>query len=163
MRPFSVLFIAALATAALATAASAQERPALTVEQITQDPETWIGAWPGEPFWTEAGDAAYFFWNPRGAFPADSLFRVAPGGEPERVPADERRALPPRYDGWVADGRYRGTRRVFERDGDVFVYDRATGATERRTRTRARESGAAFLLDGSVAFRRDDQSTAAIR
>ena len=147
-----------LALVVLAAAAGAQDRPALTVEQITQRPETWIGAWPGEPYWTEAGDAAYFWWNPGGQFPADSLYRVGSGGEPERVPADERRALPPRFDGYAADGRSSpdGRRRVFDRAGDVWVYDRATGATARLTRTPDRERDARFLADGSVAFRQGD-------
>ncbi|MEM0964462.1 MAG: S9 family peptidase, partial [Bacteroidota bacterium] len=134
-------------------------RAQLTVEQITQDPETWIGAWPGEPFWTEAGDAVYVRWNPRGAFPADSLFRIAvDGGDPVQVAPAERRALPPRYDGWVADGRYSpdGRRRVFVRDADVWVYDRDSGDSRRLTRTASRESNARFLVDGSVAFRLGD-------
>ena len=81
----------ALLTVLVAPAALAQ--PTLTVDQITQDPETWIGAWPSDLYWTDAGDAVYFEWNPRGQFPADSLYRVGrDGGEPEQVsPADRRR------------------------------------------------------------------------
>ena len=124
----------------------------LTIEQITQRPETWIGAWPSEPFWTDAGDAVYFQWNPRGQFPADSLYRVAPaGGTPERVPAPERRALPPRFPGYTADGTVSpdGRRHAFTRGGDVYVYHRPTGATERVTRTPGRESSPVFLASVS--------------
>ena len=138
---------------AAATAAAAQ--PTLTVDQITQRPETWIGAWPGEPFWTEAGDAPYFTWNPGGAFPADSLYRVGPDGEPEKVPAAERRALPPRFEGGLLEGAPSRSR-AFTRDGDVWVFDRRTGATSRLTRTVATETGAVVLEDGSVAYRSGD-------
>ena len=149
--------LALVLLAAPAGAALAQER--LTVEQITQRPETWIGAWPSQPFWTDAGDAVYFEWNPRGEMPADSLWRVAPdGGTPERVPADERRRLAPRFDGWTADGSYSPDRqrRAFERGGDVWVYDVASGRAERVTRTPARESNPAFLADGSLVWRQGD-------
>ncbi len=151
----------ALTLALLAVSANAAlaQRAPLTVEQITQRPETWIGAWPSQPFWTDAGDAVYFEWNPRGEMPADSLWRVGPaGGTPQRVPADERRILPPRFGGWTADGSYSPDRqrRAFERDGDVWVYDLASGATERVTRTSARESNPRFLRDGSLVYRQGD-------
>ena len=150
----------------LATAASAQERPALTIEQITQRPETWIGPWPGEPFWTDAGRHVYFEWNPRGALPADSLWRVPAepvpaqaGSEPERVPAEARRQLPPRFAGWHAEpGAYtRDFRRhVVERGGDLFVYHLDSDRLERLTRTTDRERDPRFLLDGSVVYREGD-------
>ncbi len=149
--------VLALLVAAASTASA--QRPALTIEQITQRPETWIGAWPSEPFWTDAGDAVYFEWNPRGAWPADSLFRVArDGGEPEPVGADVRRTLPPRFQGYLADGSYSPdrTRRVFARDGDVFVYRLGDRQAERVTRTPARESAPQFLADGSIVYRTGD-------
>ena len=131
----------------------------LTIEQITQRPETWIGAWPSEPFWTDAGDAVYFQWNPQGQFPADSLYRVAPtGGTPERVPAPERRALPPRFPGYTADGTVSpdGRRHAFTRDGDIYIYHRATDLTERITQTPGREASPTFLADGSLVYRTGD-------
>lgn len=105
----------------------ATERPTLTLRQIMQDPRTWIGAWPNEPFWTDDGDFVYFTWNPRGEMPGDSLFRVpAAGGTPERVPAAERRALPPRFDGWHTNRLAYSPdfrQRVFVRGGDLMLYD----------------------------------------
>ena len=148
-----------LALLVAAGPALAQRTSPLTIEQITQRPEDWIGAWPSEPYWTEAGDAVYFEWNPDGRFPADSLFRVDPaGGTPEAVPAEVRRGLPPRFEGWAADGRYApgGTRRAFVRGGDVYVYDRSTGRTDRVTRTPDRESDPRFLADGALVYRQGD-------
>jgi dipeptidyl aminopeptidase/acylaminoacyl peptidase len=131
--PARVLLLALLLLPLAAAAQPADEalpsgdRPALTLRQIMQAPETWIGAWPGAPYWTDAGDYAYFLWNPRGEMPGDSLFRVpAAGGAPERVPASVRRALPPRFDGWhqnrlAYDAAF--GQRVFVRDGDLYLYD----------------------------------------
>ncbi|MGB3543835.1 MAG: S9 family peptidase, partial [Rubrivirga sp.] len=139
---------------AVATAAVAQ--PTLTIDQITQAPETWIGAWPSAPFWTEAGDAPYFYWNPDGQFPADSLYRVGPDGQPEKVSPLQRRTLPPRFDGGLPRAAT-SPRRAFTRNGDVFVYDPRLGfSTSMVTQTAARESGAVVLEDGSVAYRQGD-------
>ncbi len=143
----------------LALFAAAPASAQLTVEQITQRPETWIGAWPSEPFWTDAGDAVYFEWNPGGAFAADSLYRVAPdGGDPELVPAATRRLLPPRYDGWATDRAYAPDRRrrAFARGGDIWVLDVDSGQSDRVTRTSARESDPVFLRDGSLVYRQGD-------
>ena len=156
MRPSFLRPALALAALALAPAALAQT---LTVEQITQRPETWIGAWPEAPFWTDAGGHVYFEWNPRGEMPADSLWRVpATGGTPERVPAAERRALPPRFEGWHEPGAYSADlrRHVVERGGDLYVYHLDDDRLERLTQTTARESSPAFLADGSVVYRQGD-------
>ncbi|MEM1044238.1 MAG: prolyl oligopeptidase family serine peptidase [Bacteroidota bacterium] len=147
------------ALALLAAPVAAQ--PTLTVEQITQDPETWIGAWPSDVFWTDAGEHVYFRWNPQGQFPADSLYKVVPGEtDPVRVTPAERLALPPRFDGWHADRLAYDPdfqRRVFERDGDVWLYDLASGDLRRLTETRARESSPRFSPDGRrVVFEQGD-------
>ena len=150
-------FATLAALCALALPALAQT---LTIEQITQRPETWIGDWPDQPFWTDAGDHIYFEWNPRGEMPGDSLYRApATGGDPERVASDVRRMLPPRFQGWHAEpGAYSAdlSRHVFERGGDLFVYDLGTGRTDRLTRTTNRESGPSYLLDGSIVYREGD-------
>ncbi len=142
-------------------AAPAAAQPVLTVERIMQDPETWIGAWPSDVFWTDAGDAVYFSWNPQGQAPADSLYKVALGDtEPVKVSAAERRALPPRFAGWHADRLAYDAdfqRRVFERDGDLWLYALSTGALRRLTETRERESDPRFSPDGRrVVFARGD-------
>jgi dipeptidyl aminopeptidase/acylaminoacyl peptidase len=168
------LLAAALLAALAAVAVAAQPaRPTLTVDLITQRPETWIGAWPGAPFWTDAGDAVVFPWNPRGAFEADSLFTVpAAGGAPRQLAPAERRALAPRFEGWHATpGAYdrAQARRAFERDGDLFVLDLRSGRETRLTETRARESEPRWMADGTLVYRagtdlfRLDVTTGAVR
>ncbi len=157
--PARSLVVALLAALVASVPAFAQERPALTIDQITQRTESWIGGWPSVPFWTDRGDSVYFEWNPQGTLPGDSLFRApAEGGEPERVPADVRRQLPPRFDGWHADGAYSAdrTRHVVERGGDLYVYHLPDDRLERLTRTAARETSPQFLADGSIVYRQGD-------
>ncbi len=125
----------------------------LTVDSIMQDPNTWIGDWPDNPFWSEDGDYLYFYWNPKGRFPSDSLFRVSrEGGTPEQVPLQEQPYLPPRFTGWhfgehIYDRNLE--RKVFERDGELFIYHRREKRLQRLTRTRERERNPRFTPDGS--------------
>ncbi len=146
----------------LPTLAVAQPAERLTVDLIAQDPETWIGDWPEDVFWTDAGDYVYFTWNPRGAFPSDSLFRAPrAGGEPEVVPAADRRRLPPRFDGWHADrlAYDRGFRHhVFARDGDLWLYEIPAGRLRRLTATSESEADPRFAPGDPqrVVFVRDD-------
>jgi len=134
--------------ALLALVAAPAAAQTLTVEQIMQRSEAWIGGWPSDAHWTLDGRAVHFSWNPQGRYPADSLFAVpAAGGTPERVD----RPAAPRYD--PNDTRADDGRRLAgTRDGDLFVTDRATGATTRLTRTPDAESDPVWLLDGRLAF-----------
>lgn len=134
--------------------ASAQPTPfdTLTVRTLTQAPETWIGAWPSDVFWTDAGDYLYFRWNPQGRFESDSLFRVAAsGGEPERVPVAERLALAPRFTGFHADRLAYDqdlARRVYARDGDLWLLDIASNAQRRLVSTGSPVINPRFSPDG---------------
>ncbi len=129
------------------------QRSALTVDKIMQDPDTWIGSWPGVPFWSEDGETLYFRWNPMGAFPGDSLFMVPrSGGEPIQLTPDQRRNLGPTFSGWhheehVYDGSFR--RKVYAQRGDLYFHYRDTGQTVRLTRTRRYESSPRFTPDGT--------------
>ena len=152
------LALALLVALPLAAPAFAQapERTPLTVEMITQRPETWVGAWPSRPFWTDAGDAVYFRWNPQGAFDADSLFRADADGQTVRqlTPA-ERRALAPRHESrFEAPHAWRDGRRLAVDGGDIVLVE--NGAVRHLTRTRDRERDPLWLADGRVAYTRGD-------
>ncbi|WP_028566792.1 S9 family peptidase [Salisaeta longa] len=142
------------------TGAAHAQSSSLSVQQIMQRPAAWVGDWPENIRWHESGAALYFDWNPNGQFPSDSLYKVPRGGgEPVRVGAGERRAIP-FFDGWkhgthtyTADFRYK----VYADAGDLYVYDRQRDAVQRLTQTRAEERAPRFSLDGTrVLFRRGD-------
>ena len=159
--PFRSAALLLFGLVALPAQAQQIDRPPLTVERIMQAPETWIGAWPTDVFWTDDGEWVYFTWNPQGRFESDSLFKARlEGGEPVQLTAEERRQLPPRFAGWHADRQVYDAsfgRRVFDRDGDLFLYDLDADRLTQLTRTTARESDPRFSGDGNrVVYRAGD-------
>jgi len=169
MRPllrFSCL-LASIVLFAVAPAAHAQApSDSLTVQQIMQDPETWIGDWPTNIRWHENGSALYFDWNPEGEFPSDSLYSVpVDGNEPVKVDAEERRSPTPFFAGWQ-HGSHTYTsnfaRKVFTHNGDVYLYDRENDTTTRLTDTPNALTQPRFSPDGARVIFRDGRNLFAI-
>lgn len=127
-------------------------KPTLTVDWIMRDPK-WMGNFPDTPYWSEDGRTVYFMWNPANT-DADSLYQVSRrGGEPTKVPPAERRQLPSRL------GRYSRdySKKVFERDGDIFRLDIKSGRVTQITNTVEIESQPRFTFsEKQVAFIRDN-------
>ncbi len=162
----SRLISAAGALLVLLTPLTVQGQPAertspLSVEQIMQEPETWIGDWPTNARWHENGQTLYFDWNPNGDFPSDSLYKVPrSGGDSQKMSPEERRANPPTFDGWH-HGEHVYTddfaRKVYAADGDLYLYNRTADKQTRLTDTPARETDPRFDPNGErVLFERDD-------
>ena len=144
----------------LAFPASAQESE-LSVATIMQDPATYIGDWPSMPYWSEDGQTLYFRWNPMGAFESDSLFKITRDDlTPRQVSRDERLNPGPVFTGWqhgehVYDADF--SRKVYNRGGDLYLFDRATNTQTRLTQTRDFEGSPRFALAGdAVIFVRDN-------
>ncbi|MDZ7268101.1 MAG: prolyl oligopeptidase family serine peptidase [candidate division KSB1 bacterium] len=113
--------------------------PPLSVSWIMQEAHGLQG-WPKQPFWSEDGQTLYFWWNPERA-PADSLYQVSrSGGTPEKVPAAACRHLPSPTG--VYNRSY--TRKVFEREGDIFLHDITAGRILAVTNTTTTESAPRF-------------------
>ena len=128
----------------------AQSKPELTVAKIMQDPK-WIGAFPNRPFWSEDGKWIYFYWNPEGA-DSDSLYKINIRGEkPEKVPVSRYKLIPAPEGKYTRDYRLK----VFERDGDIFLYDLRKQQLTQITQTAERETNPVFSHDEqSVIFQR---------
>lgn len=131
--------------------AQAQQLAPLTVEKIMRDPAQWLGTSPSTTYWAEDGKTIYFNWNPEKAR-RDSLYRLAPsGGTPRKVSLAEQRTLP--APGGEYDRRF--TRRVFEKEGDIYLQDLKTQRVRRVTNTAERETDPQFaLLDQLVSYTR---------
>ena len=117
-------------------------RPVLTVEKIMQDPK-WMGPSPRSPYWSEDGKWIYFMWNPEKA-ESDSLYKVSrSGGTPQKVSMAERKAMPSR------SGEYNRakTKKVYQKNGDIFLLDIRNGKIRQITDTVGRESNPDFSLD----------------
>lgn len=111
----------------------------LSVEKIMRDPK-WIGTAPSNVFWSEDGKKIYFYWNPEGNR-QDSLYSVSADGKNiQKVSAQERRNLPSQR------GEYNRaeTKKVYEKNGDIFLYDVKSGKAQQVTNTVERESSPAF-------------------
>ncbi len=135
--------------------------PPLTLERIMADPD-WIGNAPEDPYWSDDSGAVYYEQKRQGSELRD-LWRVglaagpAEVGSPEKVADAERGAISVAGGEWSADR----TKKVYVREGDVYVRDLASGEVRQLTRTAEDEKDPEFLTgvgdgDGRVAYRRGD-------
>ncbi len=134
----SIYFIAASILSA-----QAPTRGWLTVELIMRDP-AWMGVSPRNPYWSEDGRHIYFYWRREGDT-GDSLYTVdARGGTPRRVGMHEEMNLP------QAAGEYDRERRrkVYVRDGDLFLYDLRKKTEIRLSNTVNRKTHPLFNFNG---------------
>ena len=149
MQPFrllSSLLIVALSSGVL----WAQSSP-LTVEKIMKDPLESVGSLPSSIRWSEDSRYVYFMWNPDKK-DADSLYRVpAGGGEPQKVSPAARKKLP------AASGDYdsKFARKVYSKDGDLFLLTVKNMDIRRLTRTMDVEANPRFSADDkAIIFRK---------
>lgn len=134
-----------VATAQTKPAASGTLAP-LTVEKIMRDPAQWLGTAPSDITWAENGHRIYFNWNSE-KNRRDSLYAVSPGGgTPRKITGREQRALP------AANGEYDRVyaRKVYEKEGDIFLFDTKTGKIRQVTNTTERETEPRFALQGQL-------------
>ncbi|QJX46226.1 prolyl oligopeptidase family serine peptidase [Hymenobacter taeanensis] len=131
---------------ALSPVVRAQQLAPLTVEKIMRDPAQWIGSSPSNIYWAEDGKRIYFTWNPEKAR-RDSLYSISPsGGSARKVSQRKQRELP------APGGEYdqRRTRKVYEKDGDIYLLDLKTQRVRRITSTAERELDPTFALQGRL-------------
>ncbi|WP_375436783.1 prolyl oligopeptidase family serine peptidase [uncultured Hymenobacter sp.] len=139
-----LLLIAFTALAQTPTAPAGALAP-LTVEKIMRDQAQWIGTSPSGISWGEDSKHIYFNWNPE-KNRRDSLYQVLPaGGAPRKVSAAQR-VLPAREGHY--DAKY--TRKVYEKDGDIYLLDLKTQRIRRITNTAERETDPAFAQRGQL-------------
>ncbi len=114
----------------------------LTVSRIMRD-ASWIGNLPSNVFWSEDSKTVYFDWNP-GNKNDDSLYSVNIGETiPHKVFIKNRENIPSQY-GSYNQAR---TKKVYTKNGDIFLLDILSGKNLRLTKTLAREYNPTFLLD----------------
>jgi dipeptidyl aminopeptidase/acylaminoacyl peptidase len=125
----------------------------LSVQKIMQDPKSWVGTSPTDPFWSEDGQTLYFKWNPE-AQPGDSLYKVTlRNTKPVKVSLKEELDLPSSYGDYNVDK----SQKIFSRNGDVFIYNIKGKTTKQLTNTIESESSPAFTSDGThITFEKDN-------
>src|SRR5258706_46442 len=125
----------------IAVSAQAQQLAPLTVEKIMRDPK-WMGVAPSNIFWSEDGKQIYFNWNPE-KNPGDSLYSISiTNSSPMKVNPAIRKQL-------SSFGQYNRSRskKVFEKNGDIFLLDISTNKTTQITNSVERESNPSFSFD----------------
>ncbi len=113
----------------------------LTVEKIMRDPK-WMGVSPSNVFWSEDGKQVYFEWNPD-KNQDDSLYSVSvTNTTPAKVSPAARRQL-------SSIGQYNRshTKKLFEKNGDLFLLDIASNKKTQITNSVERESNPHFSSD----------------
>lgn len=152
----NVLFLVTILTLLSATfAQDEKDRDSLsplTVEKIMRDPK-WIGTSPRGITWSEDSRWIYFYWNPENV-ESDSLYVVSrKEGTPRKVTLAERKKLP------ALRGHYNRTKtkKVYEKNGDIFLLDIKTGQIQQVTNTIDRESNPRFThREKKISFLRDN-------
>jgi len=130
----------------ITTSLYAQLAP-LTVEKIMRDPK-WIGVAPSNVSWSEESKYVYFNWNPDKNV-GDSLFMISlTNRTPQKVTPALRRSLP------SSNGVYNKahTRKLYEKNGDIFMLDITSSKTTQITSTNERESNPLFSMDEQKVF-----------
>lgn len=136
----------------LSASVMAQGQSSLTVEKIMRDPK-WIGTAPDGIFWDLNSTHVYFNWNPE-AEDLPSLYRIAPNNPDkiEKVSLQEQQDILRQQ---VLDAKKQ--RRLYVRDGDIYLQDVRSGKTQQLTNTVAAESSPRFGPDEkSVIFQQGD-------
>ena len=89
----------------------------LTIEQIMQEPDKWIGMSPENISWDEQGKQIYFDWNPEKDTLSSLYSFNLKTSETAKVSVEEKQKMPGRYMAYNA-GKTKG---VFIKNGNIFV------------------------------------------
>lgn len=127
---------------------SAQSKPLseLTVEEIMQDPATFIGTSPSRVSWSRDNEHLYFYWDPDGDGEQASYKISIEGGEAEKVEDTS--------EGWPSSYDYNSDRSkiVYAEGGDIYIKELKSEEVTRLTATNDRENNPQFHKDNIVTF-----------
>ncbi len=128
-------------------------KSSLTIEQIMQDQDQWIGTSPSDISWNETGTKIYFDWNPD-RDTLSSLYSYSLETKTiEKVSLSEKQSLPGRFATYNTDR----TKKVFVRNGNIILQDLKKGGEKQLTNWLERVSSPQFVLHNSqISFTKDD-------
>ena len=131
-------------------AVQAQLAP-LTVDKIMRDPK-WMGASPSGYRWSADSKTLFFSWNPENKA-RDQVYMAGISDFKPQLSDDKsmEKALGMAYT-YNADR----TQALYEKGGDIYLYQVKSKAETRLTNTVERESGARFLANNDVVYQRGD-------
>ena len=146
------LFFLLLSFSLTLTAQPPKNASPLTIRQVMEG-EDFVGHLPEDIRWSEDSRTVYFSWK-RDSDSLRSTYKMAVAGD--RTPAplnlEEQKALPEQGD--YNPGR---SLMVYEKNGDLFLLELATGKVKQITNTVGQEQSPRFSGDGSkVVYTYDD-------
>lgn len=128
-------------------------KSALTIEQIMQPPDKWIGTSPSGIYWAEDGTEIYFDWNPeQDTLPSLYCYNIQ-SKEIEKVASNKLQTLPQKT------GKYNKarTKKVYTRDGNIFLFDIPSRTEKQLTNWLSYSSSPDFVLnDSEISFKKDN-------
>ena len=131
---------------------NAQELGKLTVDKIMRDP-IWMGVSPSNIQWSEDSKTVYFQWNPTGASKDSWYFITTKNLQPQKLSKEAEIALPS-FRGTLNKAR---TKKLYEKNGDLFILNIKTGTSKQITNTLDREAGAEFTAnETAVVYQRGE-------
>ncbi|MCF6357585.1 MAG: S9 family peptidase [Draconibacterium sp.] len=127
-------------------------KSSLTIEQIMQNPDKWIGTSPAGIFWDESSEKIYFNWNPE-YDTLSSLYSYSYKTKSiEKVSLEKKINLPGKY----GDYNSEKTHKVYTRNGNIFILDIKNEAEKQLTDWLERASSPKFVLgDSQISFTKD--------
>jgi dipeptidyl aminopeptidase/acylaminoacyl peptidase len=153
MKRFPLAFAAFLLTCLVSSRGNPAAKFSLTIDNIMRGPQLY-GYAPSQVRWSGDGERIYFQWkqasDPR-IKPEDTYVVGRDGSGLRKLPDAEAKLAPPAGGSATRDKK----RTVYSREGNIFLYDAATGATRQITRTEQAEANPHFTQDEKrVAFTR---------
>lgn len=138
-------------TSVLATV-QAQELGKLTVDKIMRDP-VWMGVSPSNVQWSADSKTIYFQWNPEGEKKSSWYYITITNTKPQKLSKADELSLP-NFRGVLNSTK---TKKLYEKNGDIYLLDVKSGASKQLTNTVDRESNVSFSADEkSIIYQRGD-------
>lgn len=131
---------------------NAQELGKLTVDKIMRDP-VWMGVSPSNVQWSEDSKTVYFQWNPEGASKDTWYFITSSNLKPQKLSKEAEIALPS-FRGSLNKAK---TKKLYEKNGDLFILDIKSGESKQIINTLDREAGAEFTAtENEIVYQKGD-------
>jgi dipeptidyl aminopeptidase/acylaminoacyl peptidase len=149
------LFFFLLIVNAVSVSAQIQKnnKSKLTIEKIMQDPDKWIGTSPENIFWDEQSNQIYFDWNPEKDTLSSLYSFNLKTKKTGKVLVEEKLKL----SGGSGDYNSEKTKRIFVRNGNLYLFDIQKESEKQLTNWLGRASSAAFVLnDTEISFVKDN-------
>ena len=130
----------------------AQELGKLSVDKIMRDP-VWMGISPSNVQWSADSKTVYFQWANPNEKKSSWYFITIGNKTPQKLSKEAEIALPS-FRGTLNEAK---TKKLYEKNGDIFILDIKSGVSKQITNTLDRESGVAYTAnETAIIYQRGD-------